>query len=102
MYTPKINQLNHVIAFGKVYIHVNYSRDLSKAYAMTKMKYDMETNSVSVREKKKSVKESPRQKCCVSERDRVSSQPTPYHEAKPSNAPLISHWIYDGENENKC
>ena len=23
MYTLKINQLNHVIAFGKVYIHVN-------------------------------------------------------------------------------
>ena len=34
----------------------------------------------------------------VRTRDRVSSQPTPYHEAKPSNAPLISHWIYVGEN----
>ena len=44
---------------------------------MTKIKYDMETNSVSVREKKKSVKESPRQKCCVSERGIVCHRSLP-------------------------
>ena len=84
--------MNHVIFPAKCGCE-DCSRGLSKVYANS-------SNLMSVNKKVEMGKKvGGRSAAACQNGDHVSLQPAPYHEAKHSNAPLISHWIYVGENE---